>query len=377
MMSRKNVALEVKVEKNDEWLKPVYKNLTSDGKRQLKEAFIVASDEIERGTILRLRKNTGLNFSIAPQNKDQEKSETKTKIEEFAKENTLEVPDKKKVKKETRYRTSSKLTLFECFDSQYPNLCTYDTFCKYWPKNYTKPKASDLGTCMCITCQNAELKMESLKNHIGAEHSLETVIENARQENFEAENNFKAALESLIEEENKTVVGYLRWEKVKQTEINKNTGRAKSDKMMRKSKTESAEQLAESMLEEYENYKLHLERDYTMKREIKAMKIEAEENEDIAVIHMDWVEQHKLSEVKEVQSAYFAGRVCYDIHTAYIYTKEDSHGAASISDCPDHKAEAVHAAIKDNIIKLKENGKTTVIIVSDGPTSQYRNSKNV
>ena len=92
-----NVALEVKVDKNDDWLKPVYKSLTSDGKRQLREAFIVASDDIERGTVLRLRKNTGLNFSIAPQTKEQEKSETETKNEEFAKENTIQVPDKKKI----------------------------------------------------------------------------------------------------------------------------------------------------------------------------------------------------------------------------------------------------------------------------------------
>ena len=48
-----------------------------------------------------------------------------------------------------------------------------------------------------------------------------------------------------------------------------------------------------------------------------------------------------------------------------------------MSDCPDHKAEAVHAAIKGEIIKLKENGKTTIVIVSDSPTSQYRNPKNV
>ena len=114
-----------------------------------------------------------------------------------------------------------------------------------------------------------------------------------------------------------------------------------------------------------------------MKREVKAMKIEAEENGDLAVIHVDWAEQHKLIEMSEVQSAYFNGRRHYDIHTGYVYCKEDSHGIASISDCPDHKAEAVHAAIKGEIVKLKEKGKTTIVIVSDSPTSQYRNSKNV
>ena len=85
-------------------------------------------------------------------------------------------------------------------------------------------------------------------------------------------NAFKEALEKLVEEENKAVVGYLRWEKVKQTDLSKNTGRAKSDRVMRLSKTENADKLAESMLDEFENYKAHLQRVSEMKREVKAMK---------------------------------------------------------------------------------------------------------
>ena len=374
---KKQESMKEKMEKGDDWVKPVYENLNSDGKRQFREAFYVASSEIERGTITRLRKTTGLNFSIPPTNNEQIKSETKVKIEAFAEENTIEVPDKKKVSKGIRYRMASKLSLFETFDSQNPNLCTYKTFCKYWPKQYVKPKPSDMGTCMCIICQNAELKTEALKNQIGAEHSLDTVIENARQNDFGAENSFKEALEKLVEDKVKSVVGYSRWEKVKQTELNKNTGRAKSDKVMRQSKTETADNLAESLLVEYEEYKKHLERNSTIKREIKALVIETEENENLAVLHIDWAEQHQLSEVKEVQSAYFAGRFHYEIHTAYIYSKGNNHGAASLSNTADHKAEAVHAAIKSEIVNLKETGKTTVVVVSDSPTSQYRNGKNV
>ena len=162
------------------------------------------------------------------------------------------------------------LCLYESFEIQHPNLCDYSTFIKYWPRSYIKPKPSDLGTCMCIICQNCELKTEALKNHIGAHHSLETAISNSRNENFDAENDLKAALEKLVDEENKTVVGFSRWEKVKQTEVNKNTGRAKSDKLMRQRKTETADKLAESLLEEYESYKAHLERNSIIKRETKA-----------------------------------------------------------------------------------------------------------
>ena len=131
---------------------------------------------------------------------------------------------------------------------------------RYWPKNCVKRKASDLGICMCIICQNAELKAEALKHHIGAEHSLETILEKARENDFAAEFSFKGALEKLVEDEDKRVVGFSRWEKVKPTKTNKNTGRAKSDTIMRQSKTESLDKLAESMISKNDNYKKHLER---------------------------------------------------------------------------------------------------------------------
>ena len=198
-----------------------------------------------------MRKATGINFSNTVTNNEPQKSDLKFKIEAFDKENTIEVPDKRKFIKGIRYRTASKLCLFEGFDSRYPNLCTYATFCKYWPRKYLKPKPSDLGTCMCIICQNTELKMEAVKRVFenGANHCLEAIIENSKNGNFEAENDYKNYLEELIEDQNKTVLGYLRWEKIKQTEININTGRPKSDKVMRSSKTETADNLAKSLLE--------------------------------------------------------------------------------------------------------------------------------
>ena len=55
-----------------------------------------------------------------------------------------------------------------------------------------------------------------------------------------------------------------------------------------------------------------------------------------------------------------SSRFSYEIHTAFIYTKDDNHGAASISTAADHRAEAVHAALQSEIVKLKDLGKTLV-----------------
>ena len=85
---------------------------------------------------------------------------------------------------------------------------------------------------------------------------------------------------------------------------------------MRQSKKESLDKLAESMISKNDDHKKHLERNWALKREIKALVVETEEDDTLAVVHIDWAEQHQLSEVKEVQSAYFAGRFHYEIHTA-------------------------------------------------------------
>ena len=95
---------------------------------------------MKRGTVCRLRRTAGLNFYNPPQNQEEEKSENKIIIEDCAHENTIEVPDTQNIKKEIRYRAASQICFFECFDSQSPNLCTYQTFCKYWPHKNIKPK---------------------------------------------------------------------------------------------------------------------------------------------------------------------------------------------------------------------------------------------
>jgi hypothetical protein len=365
---------------NDSWFKLVYKNLNADGKRHVKNAFAVAAPELDTGTISRLRTNTGINFSNPLPDNKETMSELKLKIIEFAENNTIQVPDKKKYAKGIKYRTSSLLCLFNTFESQNPNICTYQTFAKYWPALFVKPSPSEFGTCLCTYCQNIELKVNSLqlRQLVSSHICLENIIEKARDENYDLENQFRAEVDSLADDDKKEIdIAYNQWEKVKQTEVSKNTGRVKGDKMMRQAKHMKAEELGKAVLKEFEQYKQHLERDHIMKAEIKKVRMEANEESDIAVLHIDWAEQHKLTEIKEIQSAYFNGRYTYDIHTGYCYTKEDSHGFASLSDSSDHKAEAIHAALKHKIADLVENGKKRIVICSDSPTSQYRNGKNV
>ena len=209
-------------------------------------------------------------------------------------------------------------------------------------------------------------------------YGVDSVILEGRNGNFELENAFKEDLENLSEEDvAKTDVGYLEWTKVKQTEVSRNTGKVKSDKTMREPRHLPASELGKIVLRDFQDYKDHLERDYVMKQEIKKVRLEALEDEEVAVLHVDWAEQHKITEIREVQSAYFNGRYSYDLHTGYCYSSQDSHGFVSLSDSADHKAEAIHNAMRPTISKLVGQGKKRFVICSDSPTAQYRNAKNV
>ena len=144
---------------------------------------------MDRGINARLRKNTGINFSIPTANTDGEESELKKLIFKFAEENTIEVPDKKKAAKGVRYRVISKQCLYNTFRYQNPDMCTYQKFCKYWPRNFTKPKLSDFGTCMCKMCQNMELNINALKKRglLDTEHDFEEIQRANRDEDYELE----------------------------------------------------------------------------------------------------------------------------------------------------------------------------------------------
>ena len=106
----------------------MFKSLTPDGRREIKNVINVIKHRLEKGTLYRLRRNTGINFNRPTINTIEEASELKEKICEFAERNTIDVPDKKKYRKGIRYITKSLLCLFNTFQVEYPDECTYSTF---------------------------------------------------------------------------------------------------------------------------------------------------------------------------------------------------------------------------------------------------------
>ena len=194
------------------------------------------------------------------------------------------------------------------------------------------------------------------------------MIKDVRFGDKELEDKFIEELE-LLEKEKEKSLTYLHWEGVQ-----KENG--KRDLIHRVQKTKSCPDAVGLMKSLYESLKLHLERNFIMKKTIKERRETVLKSSDQAYIHMDWAENLEIKIPGEVQSAFFS-HTSVSLHTGYVYSNEDSGGFVSLSDDGCHKAEAIHAALKPVIDKLVDRGIKHIVCVSDSPTSQYRNNKNM
>ena len=252
-------------------------------------------------------------------------------------------------------------------------------FCSYWPPNVKKPKPGDYALCTCEKCENPSLKVRALKRHklIRQENELETILRDVREENFDSEEALKDDLKDLMAEPKASEqVTFLEWGKVKTTELNQNTGKEKQATTQRVPNVTTAKDLAIKTLADLQVLKEHLERHHTIKAKILEKREEAMESDDKVMLQVDWAENGTIITPDEAQSAFYGGRANYSIHTGYQYSKNNSGGFASLSDENNHKAEAIHAALDPKIKELVEEGFREITIVSDSPTSQYRNGKS-
>ena len=299
-------------------------------------------------------------------------------VTKFAEDNSSPVPDMRKARKDIRYRHSYMIVLYDEFKFNNPNTqCSYSLFCDYWPKNIIKPKSGDYGTCKCEKCENIDLKIHALKKQklIDNEHDINSILRDNRNEEFGLEENFMNDLETLLVEPKASAkVTFLEWKKVESTEFNSNTGKRKRATTQRVPTIKLGSDIYNDTVESYEIVKEHLERNTVIKNYVLDKREECLASNNKVMLQNDWAENGEILVPEEVQSVYYGGRKNFSCHTGYQYSKEDSGGFVSLSDVNDHKAEAIHAG--PTIEKLVEKGFDEFYIVSDSPTSQYRNAKH-
>ena len=141
-------------------------------------------------------------------------------------------------------------------------------FISYWPKHILKPKPGDYSLCCCEKCENPALKIRALKRHklIEHNHNLDTVLREAREENFELEESLKDDIKTILEEPKASQqITYMEWKKVQSTEVNKNTGKQKQATTQRVPTVTTGQDLAVKTLADFEDLKEHLERIHVIK----------------------------------------------------------------------------------------------------------------
>ena len=159
-------------------------------------------DQLTRGTLRGLRDGVGINFSnpITAEVSSRGSDLLRTKIEEFANDNSFEMPDIKHANKKVRFMRHWKTVLHGKFLSENPTIeCHYSTFCFYFPKNIKKPGHDYKGTCLCEDCENFNLKDEALKRERVGQNipDVEAVIKAACDGNIEPEEDYLAVLANI------------------------------------------------------------------------------------------------------------------------------------------------------------------------------------
>ena len=97
-------------------------------------------------------------------------------------------------------------------------------------------------------------------------------------------------------------------------------------------------------------------------------------NSTVATIQIDWSENAKMTQAREEKKAYYED--CQvSVHAMHQWTSEGNQSVASLSDHTSHQVAAVMVSVKPVLESLVKNGKVKINIVSDLPTSQYRNKK--
>ena len=289
-------------------------------------------------------------------------------IEFFERDDVSRIcPDKKKCMatsdgvKQIRYLTEDLKTLHMRYCAEVED-CDYSTFTRYVPPHIMKPQLSDWGTCLYMQCLNPSLKHERLVK-LGYMKSGRSL-----QQMFEDDGlmmDFQQEMEQLREE--KTVVRFVEWRRVENKDSSKGTKISRKEIVMW-----PVNEMIKSLENEVKNMKDHLKRAHVQYSAFKKERLNAQEDENKLVVQIDWSENLKLRQAQEEKSAYYHEQQI-SIHAMYCWTYEGNESVAVLSDCTDHRAAAVWASLKPILQRGIANGQSNIVIVSDSPTSQYRN----
>ena len=296
---------------DNNWVKFVYRNLSASARKEFKRSVNFNRGNFPAGTLRRLRQAVGVNFSQVPTEERAKLCLLATKVRDFALHQSAEIPDmkaqnsslSKKSEAPSKRSTMHHLTvLHSLFNIENPeSTCSYASFVNYWPSYISKPSLNEFTSCHCEVCENCSMISDALIKHKVVPSSMD-IFSALKQEEEGDEDVLKElcqTLEETVEGSRKDeVVTFTAWEKVQrevteeQDDFNLNNGvkRKAKKEPMKRLKSAKLCTLCDKALRSFKELKEHLQRNRTLKKEIKRRRDEIlmDPSGQSAQIFIDW-----------------------------------------------------------------------------------------
>ena len=321
-------------------------------------------------------------------------------IKEFLErdDNTKIAPGKKdtitrcKIKKQKRYLADTFVNLHSKYVKETGSNFSYSLFCRLRPFWVCAPQEKNRDTCMCIIHTNAKLKAEKLKQlGIMKESNLDKIVKqlccrstgtNNRKDCMfrNCKNCYNQKFDTEPYEDGPTF--YYEWKQI--TEDRKvlkggETVRA-SLKITTKVKVPCEKSMLFEIFLESLNKRVckHL---FCMTHQFQTLQKKKKElASSEAAIHIDFSENFNCKHAEQVQSAHFgASHHQVSLHTGVMYTATEVIPFCSISGNVRHDPSAIWAHLSPVLQLIREDKPQIedLHFISDGPTTQYRNRRNL
>lgn len=276
------------------------------------------------------------------------------------------------------------------FKKEYPDInISNSEFCKKRPFWIKKPTVKDRDSCLCKTHANLQFMADKLAQHkVITTRKIEDLAISLCCSPYTKECMYRdcpKCVEKELLTSNFDPGAQTSWHvwKTKAEEREKKRKDGTKDKFtVHLTVKEKLEGTLQSLLEDFstgvkEKLGKHV---YNIRHQHAAIHgLKESLREDELVLHIDFAENFQCKYSSEVQAVHFGdSHHQVSLHTGVAYTWKDVKSLCSISPSYRHDPSAIWAHLTPVLSYLREQhpAATTLHVVSDGPTTQYRSKKN-
>ncbi|MPC32776.1 hypothetical protein E2C01_026104 [Portunus trituberculatus] len=234
--------------------------------------------------------------------------------------------------------------------------CSLETFQQHLPPQMAQRIGEELEICVCLICQNPELKVESLvrRRLLPLNTHLEEVA-------FSSEDTFKEFLASVqaLKARSSSQLMYSEW-------FIGMAGGSRVPQPQKKTLTRPLREVVTQLEGELDLLRLHLKRASHQYEATLRAKCEAEQSPQHAVLQAEWsplIILHALG-----ADGAPALQQVVSLQCGYLWSHADSLGFIAVSGCRDQRAAAVCASLEPLLARLIQQGVRCLTLLVDPKT---------